>query len=99
MRPQIDVQLIEIARASAGPLSRIPARVKLARLENRLGPLRGRQLRIENRAADLEMRIERFARNEEAHNFARAFEDHIDAAIAQESLDRDSFLAATFERL
>ena len=48
-----------------------------------------RQLRIENRAAHFQMRIERFARNEEPHDFARAFEDRVDAAIAQETLDRD----------
>ena len=53
-----------------------------------------RQLRIENRAADFEMRIERFARNEKTHDLARSFENHVDAAIAQKTLDRDRFLAA-----
>ena len=54
---------------------------------------------LKNRAADFQVRIERFARNEEPHDFARAFEDQVDAAIAQETLHRDRFFAAAGERL
>ena len=92
--PQIGVQMIEVPGVAAHPLFRIPARVKRAGAEHRFDPRRHRQLRVENRAADLEMRIERFARNEEPHDFARTFEDRVDAAIAQEPLDRDRFVAA-----
>jgi hypothetical protein len=64
------------------------------RAEDRPQARAHRQRRIEDRAADLEMRIERFARNEEAHDLARAFEDGIDAAIAHEALDRRRLVAA-----
>ena len=43
------------------------------------------------------MRIEGFPRDEQAHDFARAFKNHVDATIAQIALDRDAFLAAAFE--
>ena len=45
------------------------------------------------------MRIERLARNEKTHDLARAFENRVDPAIAQKSLDRDRFFTATGERL
>ena len=45
------------------------------------------------------MRIERFACDEEPHNFARAFEDCVYSTIAQESFHRDRRLAPASQRL
>ena len=44
------------------------------------------------------MRIERFARDKQPHDFARAFENHVDAAIPQKTLDRDRFLPPARQR-
>jgi hypothetical protein len=52
---------------------------------------------VEDGAADFQVRIERFARDEEAHDLARAFEDGVDAAIAQETLHGGRFVAAFAE--
>ena len=97
MRLQIGMQIVDLARAAGQPLARIPTGIKFSGSENGFDALRHRQLRIENCAADFQMRIERLARDEQAHDFARAFENQVDAAIAQETLDRDRFFAATGE--
>jgi len=83
------VQSLEIACAAAKPLFRIPARVKPSGTEDRFQARGPWKLRIKNRAAHLQMWIERFARDEEPHDFARTFKDQVNAAIAQKSLDRD----------
>ena len=44
------------------------------------------------------MRIESFTGDKQSHDFARAFENHINAAVAQEAFHRDGFFAATGQR-
>ena len=44
------------------------------------------------------MRVERFACDEETHDFARTFEDCVDSTIAQKSFHRDWWLAASGQR-
>src|SRR5260370_31434405 len=99
MAAQRLMQIVDLAGIAGQPLARIPAGIKFSGGETGFGALRHWQLRVENCAADFEMRIERFACNEEPHDFARSFEDEIDPAITQETLDRDRFLAATGEGL
>ena len=53
-----------------------------------------RQLRIDQRARDLQVLVDRFARDEQMHDLARALEDPVDAAVAQHALDADRHLAA-----
>ena len=89
---------VEISGVAAHPLLRVPARVERAGAEHRLDPRRHRQLRIEDRATDLEMGIERFAGNEEPHDLTRTLEDGVDAAIAQKALDRDWLIPASGQR-
>src|SRR5882724_5918187 len=93
------MQIVDLAYAVWQPLARIPTGIKFSGAKNGLRTLGHRQLRIENCAADFQMRIERFARDEKPHDFARAFKDEIDAAIAQETFDRDWFLATPGEGL
>src|SRR5437867_6372898 len=66
---------LPISGVTGQPLARIPASIKLSGTENSFGALGHWQLRVEDRAANFQMRIERFAGNEEPHDFARAFED------------------------
>src|SRR2546423_12188560 len=91
--------MIHIRGVATHPLLRIPARIERAGAEHRFDPRHHWQLRVENGAADLQMRIERLARNEEPHDLARTFKDQTDPAIAQESLDCDRFISASGERL
>ena len=58
-----------------------------------------RELGVEHGGADLEVGVEGLAGDEEAHDLAGAFEDGVDAAIAQETLDGDGLLAAAGEGL
>src|ERR1043166_2060231 len=90
--------MLEVSGTATHPLLRIPASVKRAGAEHRLDPRRHRQLRVENSAANFEVRAERCAGNEEPHDCARAFENGVDAAIAQETLDRDRLVATGRER-
>src|ERR1700722_19437639 len=68
---QIAVQVVYFGRAIRQPLARVPAGVKFSGTENCLCALRHWQSRIKNRAADFQMRIERFARDEQPHDLAR----------------------------
>src|ERR1700747_2854727 len=45
------------------------------------------------------MRIERLARDEQTHDFARSFENKVDPEVAQKPLDGYRLLAARSERL
>src|SRR5260370_41489921 len=45
------------------------------------------------------MRIERLARDEQTHNFARSLENQVDPAVSQKPLDGYRLLAARSERL
>ena len=56
-----------------------------------------RQAGVEQRRAGLQVGVEGFAGDEEAHDFAAAFEDCVDAGIAQEAFDRFGIFAAGFE--
>src|SRR4029450_429692 len=99
MATQRRMQIVDLTCAVQQPLAWIPACIKFSRAENSFGAFGHRQLRVENRTADFQMRIERFARNEQAHDFARAFEDCIDAAISQKSLHSNRRLASASQRV
>src|SRR5438034_2876176 len=96
---QYFVQIVDLARAVWHPLPRIPTGIKFSRTENGPSALGHRQLCIENRAADFQVRIERLAGNKEPHDFARTFEDCVYAAIAQEPFHRDRWFASAGKRL
>src|SRR6516164_7572367 len=96
---QIAMETVNLAGTGREPLARIPSGVKFPRREHGFQSLGHWQSRVENRTADFQMWVERFAGDKKPHDFARAFENHINPTIAQETFDRDSFFAATFERL
>src|SRR5436305_15046743 len=87
------VQIIDVPSAVWYPLAGIPAGVKFSGTENGFRALGCWQLRVENRATDLQVRIERFTRNKEQHDFARSFEDRVHATITQKSFHRDRLFA------
>ena len=97
MRFEIGMKIVDLARAAGYPLARVPTSVKFSGSEDGLRALRHRQLCIENRAADLQMRVERFTGDEKPHDFTRAFENCVHATIAQESFHRDRRLATASE--
>src|SRR5205807_5942402 len=96
---QIVMEIVDLAGAAREPLPRIPTGVKFSRRKDRFQSLRHWQSGVENCAAHFQMRIEGFARDEQTHDFTRTFEDRVDATIAQETLNRNRFFAATGERL
>src|SRR5262249_976400 len=73
------------ACAQRHPLFWIPPGVKKSGFEGGAQPLGYRQLRIEDRGTDFQMRIERFASDKKSHDFARTLKNGVDAAIAKES--------------
>src|ERR1700682_5998464 len=97
MRLEIGMKMVALARAARYPLARVPTSVKFSGSEDGLRALRHRQLGIENRTADLQMRVERFPRDEKPHDFTRAFENCVHTTIAQKSFHRDRRLATASE--
>src|SRR5437764_7059152 len=89
------VQIIDLPSAVWHPLAGIPAGVKFSGTENGFRALGRWQLRVENRATDFQVRIERFTGDEEPHDFAGSFENLVDATITQESFHRDRLFAAS----
>src|SRR6267143_3490504 len=83
-RPQIPAQ----------PARRIPPAVEPRGADQARQPLTGGLPRQHHVARDLEMLVHRFARDEQVHDFRRAFEDQIDAEVAHDALDRHRLLAA-----
>src|SRR6266566_2476920 len=94
MSLKIAVEIVDLACATGQPLARVPSGVKFPGREDRFGALRHRQLRIKNCATHFQMRIERLARDEEPHDFTRAFKDRVNATVSQKALDRNWRLAA-----
>src|SRR5205823_3764848 len=80
------------------PLPGIPPSVEQASLDRRPQSLAHCQLGIQHRAADFEVRIKRFTRNEKSHNLARSLENGIDARIPQKALERHTLFTARLER-
>src|SRR5450432_1922043 len=68
------------------PLPRIPHRVEAHTANQRRESLSRRRLRIDQVAGDDQMRVERFARDEEAHDLARSLEDPVDPEVSRHSL-------------
>ena len=66
---QIAMEIVDLTGAAGEPLPRIPAGVEFSGREHRFRALRHRQLGVENRAADFQMRIKRFTGDEQAHDF------------------------------
>src|SRR2546430_8408697 len=89
----------QISDAEWQKLPWVPSGVEHPRFESSLQTLRGRQLRIQSGRADLEMRVQGLARDEEAHDFAGPFEDGVDATIAHKTFDGDRFFAARAQRV
>src|ERR1043165_1217886 len=79
-------------------LAWIPFRVKQSGFDRCTKSLSHRQARIQNRPTHFEMRIECFASNKEAHDFAGAFKDRINAAIAHETFKWYWFFTTSFQR-
>src|SRR5436305_15088090 len=79
------VQIIDLPSAVWHPLAGIPAGVKFSGTENGFRALGRWQFGVENRATDFQVRIERFTRDEEPHDFAGSFEDCVYATITQKS--------------
>ena len=67
MTTQCAVQIVDLAGAGGEPLTRVPAGVKFSGTEHRFHPLGRWQRRVENCAADFQMRIKRLARDEQTH--------------------------------
>ena len=99
MTTQCIVQIVDLPSARGEPLARIPAGIKFSGSENRFHPVRHRQRGVENCATDFQMRIKRLARDEQTHDLARAFENRVDPAVAQETLHWNSRFAPTFQGL
>src|SRR5438874_10385422 len=93
------VQIIDLPSAVWHPLAGIPAGVKFSGTEDGFRALGRWQLRVENRATDFQVRIERFTGDEEPHDFARTLEDRAHATITQKSFHRDRLFAASGQRL
>src|SRR6266446_8227758 len=89
----------KVAGASWQKLPWIPACVEHPRFESGFKSLREGQLRIQRRPAHFEMRVQRLAGEEQAHDFARPFKNRVDAAVPQKSLDRDGGFTACLERV
>src|SRR3954470_3988288 len=70
-----------------------------AGLRGRAELLAGRRLRLQDLVAALHVRIDRLARDEEMLDLARAFEDAVDAHVAEDALDGIALLAASLQRL
>jgi hypothetical protein len=68
------------------------------RVQRRGAPHGDGQPPVENGGADFQMRIERFPRDEQSHDFARTLENGIDAAIANDAFHRIRRLAALAQR-
>src|SRR5438046_5511299 len=58
-------------------LPRVPSGVKHPRFESCFESVRARQLRVQRRATHLQMRVQRFARDEQAHDLAGAFKNRV----------------------
>src|SRR6185436_19376005 len=96
-------ELAEVRITSRGaepmqPERRVPARVEREDLRQRGELLLDAVLRVDHRTGYLQVLVDRLASHEEMHDLARALEDQVDAAIAENALDRDRRLAATRER-
>src|SRR5438132_2605719 len=92
------MQIVNRPCAVRHPLARIPASVKFSRTQNGFCALRHWQLRIENCAADFQMWIECFTRDEQPHDFAGAFKDCVHTTIPKESFNADWRPAAPSKR-
>ena len=89
-------ELPELRKARPAHISRgIPRGVVGARFRCCGQFLLRRRLRLQDFVAALHVWIDRLARDEEMLNLARAFEDAVDAHVAQDALDRIALLAAS----
>ena len=86
----------EVARAE--PESRVPAGIKQTCLQERPQFRAPAGLRIHQIARQLQVEIDRLAGEEEAHDFARALENEVDAEVTHHPLHRDRLLATRGER-
>ncbi len=77
----------------------IPRGVVRARFGCRREFLAGRRLGLQNLVAALHVRIDRLASDEEMLDLAGAFEDAIDAHVAQDAFDGIGLFAALAQRL
>src|SRR5262249_34980187 len=97
-REPAEIAIAERRRQAFEPEPRIPAGVETSN-PGEGGHARARAfLGIGHGAGDLKVLVDRLARHEEVHDLARALEDQIDAAVAQQPLDADRRLPATLQR-
>src|SRR5690606_34199560 len=89
----------EAQRTMAQPESRIPSRVEHCRAKQCPGAGTERLARINQVAGDLEVSINRLARDEQPHDLAGALEDPVDSIVAVHPLDRLGTLPAAAQRV
>ena len=76
-----------------------PLGVEAAGLRPPTSPCPQVDVRVEQVARDLQVLVDRLARDQQVHDLARALEDAVDAHVAQRLLDRHRLLAACLQRL
>src|SRR5262249_46652772 len=97
-REPAEVAVAERCAEPPEPERRIPAGVEARDPWQSGQALRRSLLRVGQCARALEVLVDRLAGHVEMHDLARALEDQIDPAVAQEPLDADRRLPAPLER-
>ena len=80
------VQIVDLARAVRQPLARIPADINFPELKTAFTRSDIASCVLKIASPTFKCRSSTFSRDEEPHDFARRFENHVDAAITQEML-------------
>src|SRR5215218_9592168 len=97
--PLADRQLRQPLRIEAARLQREARLLLEVTPASASGLVTGLRPRLEDLARDLEVPVDRLARDKQVHDLGRALEDAVDAHVAQLLLDGDRPLAARLERL
>ena len=88
-----------VAGTQRQPLHRIPLRIEAGGTHGGLDADFPWQRGVHGFSAELEMRLQRFAGDEETHDLAAAFEDRVDARVAEQALHRFGRFTTRLERL
>src|SRR6476620_4739180 len=86
---------VTIQSAEVQPTRGIPRKIKRRRLGARGEFFLERRCRIDDVESELEVVIDRFARDEQSHDLRRSLEDQVDPEIPHRALDRNRRLTAT----
>src|SRR5258706_581455 len=99
MSGQLGIGSPKVAGGRWQKLPWVPACVEHPRFESGFKSLREGQLGIQRHPAHLQMRVQRLARKKQAHDFARPLKNSVDAAVAQESFNRNRGFPTRLERV